>query len=112
MATAAWAGPAPAHVPALERALDVARLARWLVNRKVRTATTLAEATTDPTHSVAQESAYEAARPVLAAAQVSAAIWVAVTINTFNRVSIMSKHPVRTNRGAPDEKSGVTASGG
>ena len=59
-----------------------------------RAALALAEATTDPVDAAAQESAYEAAREVLSGDQISAAIWVAVTINAFNRVSIMSKHPV------------------
>jgi AhpD family alkylhydroperoxidase len=77
-----------------------------------RAALALAEATTDPTDSVAQQSAYEAARHVLTDDQISATIWVAVTINAFNRVSIMSKHPVRANRGAPGEESGVTVPGG
>ncbi|MET8904334.1 carboxymuconolactone decarboxylase family protein [Streptomyces sp. NPDC004538] len=54
----------------------------------------LAEATTDPANATIQASAYEAAREVLSDDQISAAIWVAVTINAFNRVSIMSKHPV------------------
>jgi AhpD family alkylhydroperoxidase len=77
-----------------------------------RAALALAEATTDPTDAVAQESAYEAARQVLTDDQISAAIWVAITINAFNRVSIMSKHPVRANRGAAVGESGVTVSGG
>lgn len=72
----------------------------------------LAEATTHPADAVAQETAYEAARQVLTDDQISAAIWVAVTINAFNRVSIMSKHPVRANRDAPGGKSGVPLSDG
>lgn len=60
-----------------------------------RAALGLAEATTEPSDAVAQEAAYAAAREVLTDDQISAAIWVAVTINAFNRVSIMSKHPVR-----------------
>ncbi|MFJ3307656.1 carboxymuconolactone decarboxylase family protein [Streptomyces sp. NPDC086549] len=60
-----------------------------------RAALALAEATTEPSDAAAQESAYAAAREVLADDQMSAVIWVAVTINAFNRVSIMSKHPVR-----------------
>ncbi|MFD3505225.1 carboxymuconolactone decarboxylase family protein [Streptomyces sp. NPDC058676] len=77
-----------------------------------RAALALAEATSDPADAVAQESAYAAARQVLTDDQISAAIWVAVTINAFNRVSIMSKHPVRANGGAPGGQSGVTVSGG
>ncbi|MFD5750246.1 carboxymuconolactone decarboxylase family protein [Streptomyces sp. NPDC127033] len=59
-----------------------------------RAALALAEATTDPVNAETQASAYEAARQVLSEDQISAAIWVAVTINAFNRVSIMSKHPL------------------
>ncbi|MBW8705112.1 Alkyl hydroperoxide reductase AhpD [Streptomyces sp. MBT84] len=60
-----------------------------------RAALALAEAVTDPSDAAAQESAYAAAREVLTDDQVSAVIWVAITINAFNRVSILSRHPVR-----------------
>jgi AhpD family alkylhydroperoxidase len=60
-----------------------------------RAALALAEAVTDPSDAAAQESAYTAAREVLTDDQVSAVIWVAITINAFNRVSILSRHPVR-----------------
>ena len=62
-----------------------------------RAALGLAEATTDPTNNDAQTSAYEAAREALSEDQISAAIWVAITIGAFNRVSIMSGHPVRAS---------------
>ncbi|MFG2881117.1 carboxymuconolactone decarboxylase family protein [Streptomyces sp. NPDC048297] len=60
-----------------------------------RAALALAEAATDPADAALQEAAYDTAREVLTDDQVSAVIWVAITINAFNRVSIMSKHPVR-----------------
>ncbi|MFJ3220803.1 carboxymuconolactone decarboxylase family protein [Kitasatospora sp. NPDC086801] len=60
-----------------------------------RAALALAEATTDPSDAVAQEAAYAAARQTLTDDQISAVIWVAIAINAFNRVSILSKHPVR-----------------
>ncbi len=60
-----------------------------------RAALALAEATTDPADTAAQEAAYATAREVLTDDQISAVIWVAVSINAFNRVSIMSGHPVR-----------------
>ncbi len=63
-----------------------------------RAALALAEATTDPADAASQASAYETARQVLSEDQISAAIWVAVTINAFNRVSIMSKHPVKPSQ--------------
>ncbi|MFD7684777.1 carboxymuconolactone decarboxylase family protein, partial [Streptomyces sp. NPDC060187] len=39
--------------------------------------------------------AYAAARRVLSDDAISAVIWVAITINAFNRVSVLSRHPVR-----------------
>ncbi|MFG2472006.1 carboxymuconolactone decarboxylase family protein [Streptomyces canus] len=65
-----------------------------------RAALGLAEATTDPANADAQASAYEAAREILSEDQISAVIWVAITIGAFNRVSIMSGHPVQAPRGA------------
>ncbi|MEV2216060.1 carboxymuconolactone decarboxylase family protein [Streptomyces sp. NPDC050997] len=60
-----------------------------------RAALALAEATTCPADSAVQESAWAQARLVLSDDEISAVIWVAITINAFNRVSVMSKHPVR-----------------
>ncbi|MER7772351.1 carboxymuconolactone decarboxylase family protein [Kitasatospora sp. NPDC096140] len=60
-----------------------------------RAALALAEATTSPADAVVQEAAYGVAREVFSEAEISAVVWVAITINSFNRVSIMSKHPVR-----------------
>ncbi|MFJ8625128.1 carboxymuconolactone decarboxylase family protein [Kitasatospora sp. NPDC093550] len=66
-----------------------------LFDARERAALTLAEATTSPADAAAQEAAYGAAREVLSEAEISAVVWVAITINSFNRVSILSKHPVR-----------------
>ncbi|WP_316528880.1 carboxymuconolactone decarboxylase family protein [Kitasatospora brasiliensis] len=60
-----------------------------------RAALGLAEATTAPADAGLQESAYAIAREVLSEAEISAVVWVAIAINAFNRVSILSKHPVR-----------------
>ncbi|QQM46071.1 carboxymuconolactone decarboxylase family protein [Streptomyces liliifuscus] len=60
-----------------------------------RAALALAEATTDIANATAREAAYEDARQILTEDEISAVIWIALTINAFNRVSIMSKHPVR-----------------
>ncbi|MEU3568087.1 carboxymuconolactone decarboxylase family protein [Kitasatospora sp. NPDC036755] len=60
-----------------------------------RAALGLAEATTSPADAALQEAAYGAARAVLSDEEISAAVWVSITINAFNRVSILSKHPVR-----------------
>jgi len=91
------------HTTAALRAGESARrlgvLAAWrdteLFSRTERAALALAEATNNPQDTDSQASAYEAARQVLTEDQISAVIWVAITINAFNRVSIMSKHPVR-----------------
>ncbi|GAA1956569.1 carboxymuconolactone decarboxylase family protein [Kitasatospora viridis] len=91
------------HTRAALRAGDTAQrlgvLAAWrdteLFTPQERAALALAEATTHPADATAQEAAYAEARAVLTEDQLSAVIWVAITINAFNRVSILSKHPVR-----------------
>jgi alkylhydroperoxidase family enzyme len=97
--------------PSVERSDSSSRCKSRVRRNSERAALALAEATPLP-DAIAQESACEAARHVLTDDQISAVIWVAVIINAFNRVSIMSKHPVRADRGAPGEESGVTVSGG
>ncbi|MEV0123104.1 carboxymuconolactone decarboxylase family protein [Streptomyces sp. NPDC050703] len=78
-------------------------LAAWrdteLFTPRERAALALAEATTHPADAAAQEEAYAAARERFSDAEISAVIWVAITINAFNRVSILSKHPVRGAQG-------------
>ncbi|MER6013247.1 carboxymuconolactone decarboxylase family protein [Streptomyces bluensis] len=91
------------HTRAAARAGETAQrlgvLAAWrdteLFTPDERAALALAEATTHPGDAALQETAYATAREVLTDDQISAVIWVAVTINAFNRVSIMSRHPVR-----------------
>ncbi len=91
------------HTRAALRAGETTRrlgvLAAWrdteLFTPRERAALDLAEATTHPANALLQEKAYEVAREALDDDQISAVIWVAVTINAFNRVSIMSRHPVR-----------------
>ncbi|MFE7790041.1 carboxymuconolactone decarboxylase family protein [Streptomyces sp. NPDC057460] len=82
-----------------ETTLRLGVLAAWrdteLFTARERAALALAEATTEPANAVAQEDAYAAAREVLTDDEISAVIWVAITINAFNRVSILSKHRVR-----------------
>lgn len=79
-------------------------LAAWrdteVFTPRERAALALAEATTDPANAAAQEAAYGAAREVFGDDEISAVIWVAITINAFNRVSILSRHPVRRAPGA------------
>jgi AhpD family alkylhydroperoxidase len=85
-----------------ETAQRLGVLAAWrdteLFTPAERAALALAEATTEPTDAAAQEAAWAAARDTLTDEQISAVIWVAIAINAFNRVSIMSKHPVRSER--------------
>ncbi|PWG12605.1 carboxymuconolactone decarboxylase family protein [Streptomyces sp. V2] len=91
------------HTKAALREGDTPRrlgvLAAWrdtaLFTPEERAALALAEVTTLTTDADAQEAAYAEAREVFTDEQLSAVIWAAVTINAFNRVSIMSKHPVR-----------------
>ncbi|MEV8590717.1 carboxymuconolactone decarboxylase family protein [Streptomyces sp. NPDC051180] len=91
------------HTRAALRAGETSRrlgvLAAWrdteLFTARERAALALAEATTHPADALAQDRAYVEAREVLDDAEISAVIWVAITINAFNRVSILSKHPVR-----------------
>lgn len=91
------------HTRAALRAGETTRrlgvLAAWrdteLFTARERAALALAEATTHPADALAQERAYAQAREVLDDDEISAVLWVAVTINAFNRVSILSKHPVR-----------------
>ncbi|RRR98712.1 carboxymuconolactone decarboxylase family protein [Glycomyces terrestris] len=74
-------------------------LAAWrdtgLFSPAERAALALAEAVTSPADEEAQEEAYSAARGALTEDQISAVIWTAIAINAFNRVSVLSKHPVR-----------------
>jgi AhpD family alkylhydroperoxidase len=72
-----------------------------LFTTRERAALALAEATTRPDDATAQESAYTAAREALSDDEISAVIWVAIAINAFNRVSVLSKHPVRGIPAAP-----------
>jgi AhpD family alkylhydroperoxidase len=66
-----------------------------LFTARERAALALAEATTTPSDAALQQAAYGVARETLTEEEISAVIWVAIAINAFNRVSIMSKHPVR-----------------
>ncbi|WP_248844253.1 carboxymuconolactone decarboxylase family protein [Streptomyces hirsutus] len=72
-----------------------------LFDPRERAALALAEATTLPTDADAQTTAYDIARSVLSEDEISAVIWVAITMNAFNRVSVLSKHPVRGRAAAP-----------
>ncbi|MFF9482975.1 carboxymuconolactone decarboxylase family protein [Streptomyces sp. NPDC014733] len=87
---ALYAGESPQRLGTLPAWRDTE-----LFTPRERAGLALAEATTQPADAAAQESAYAAAREVFTDAEISAAIWAAITINAFNRVSVLSKHPVR-----------------
>ncbi|CAL9661831.1 hypothetical protein SUDANB15_07009 [Streptomyces sp. enrichment culture] len=66
-----------------------------LFSPRERAALALAEATTRPADTGAQSAAHAEARGVLSDDEISAVIRVAISINAFNRASVLSKHPVR-----------------
>ena len=61
---------------------------------KERAALTLAESITTLPDARAQDQDYAEARRELSAEEISAVSWVAITINAFNRISIVSGHTV------------------
>ena len=63
-----------------------------------RAALTLAESVTTLPDARTQEQDYNDPRAHLTIEQLSAASWIAITMNAFNRISIVSRHAVR-----PDE---------
>jgi len=78
---------------------QLATLSVWrdteLFDDREQAALRLAEITTTlPDHDTAERE-YGRARRVLTDAELSAVVWVATAINAFNRVSILSRHPVR-----------------
>ena len=78
---------------------QLATLSVWrdtaLFDEYEQAALRLAEITTTlPDHDTAERE-YARARKVLTDDELSAVIWVATAINSFNRVSILSRHPVK-----------------
>jgi AhpD family alkylhydroperoxidase len=72
-----------------------------------RAALSIGEAATElPGHQHLQAE-MSAARAVLTDAQYSALQWAAVTMNAFNRVSILSRHPVRPRASAEAGEQGA-----
>jgi alkylhydroperoxidase family enzyme len=82
-----------------ESARRLAVLSAWrdtkLFTEKERAALTLAEAITSISDVHSREREGASARKHLSAEEFSAASWVIITMNAFNRVSIVSQHPVR-----------------
>ena len=86
-----------------ESAQRLAVLPAWrdttLFSDKERAALTLAEAITTISDAHARDREGAQARRHLTADEFSAVSWLAITMNAFNRVSIVSQHPVREARG-------------
>jgi AhpD family alkylhydroperoxidase len=86
-----------------ESAQRLAVLPAWrdttLFSEKERAALTLAEAITTISDARARDHEGAQARRHLSAEESSAVSWLAITMNAFNRVSIISQHPVRDARG-------------
>jgi AhpD family alkylhydroperoxidase len=83
-----------------ESAQRLAVLPAWrdteLFTEKERAALTLAEAITNISDVHTREREGSSARKHLTAQEFSAASWLIITMNAFNRVSIVSEHPVRS----------------
>jgi len=88
-----------------ESAQRLAVLPAWrdtnLFTETERAALTLAEAITNISDARAREHEGAAARKHLTDGQFSAISWLVIAMNAFNRVSIVSQHPVRKDRGEP-----------
>lgn len=69
-----------------------------LYSDKEKAALGLAEAVTHIASDAEQDAAYDLATAVFDDDQLAIVEWVAVAINSFNRVSIMSRHPVRSSK--------------
>lgn len=80
-------------------AKKIATLSVWrdtdLFDDRERAALRLAEITTTLPEHDAAEREYARARATLTDDEISAVIWVATAMNSFNRISILSRHPVR-----------------
>ena len=86
-----------------ESAQRLAVLPAWrdttLFSEKERAALMLAEAITTISDAQTRDREGAQARRHLTAEEFSAISWLAITMNAFNRVSIVSQHPVRAARG-------------
>ena len=82
-----------------ETAQRLAVLPAWrdttLFTAQERAALTLAESLTTLPDPRIQDQDYADAAAVLTEEQLSAVSWLAIAINSFNRLSIVSRHPVR-----------------
>ena len=89
-----------AAVKAGETTQRLAVLTAWraapaLFSEKERAALTLAESITTLPDEETQDHQYRCARAVLTEDEVAAVSWLAIAMNSFNRISIVSRHRVR-----------------
>jgi AhpD family alkylhydroperoxidase len=95
-----------------ETSQRLAVLAAWretadLFSTQERAALVLAESVTTLPDSRTQEQDYTEAATVLTEEEISAVSWLAIAMNTFNRLSIVSRHQVRPpDRPEPDKRTG------
>jgi AhpD family alkylhydroperoxidase len=66
-----------------------------LFSKREQAALTLAESVTGLPDAYRQDRDYALAQRWLSEDELSAVVWVATAMNAFNRVSILSRHPVR-----------------
>lgn len=75
-----------------------------LFDETERAALTIAEAATELPCYEERVAALAGARLVLGDKQFSVIQWLAISMNAFNRISILSRHPVRPREYKPEEK--------
>jgi AhpD family alkylhydroperoxidase len=84
-----------------EEAQRIAVLPAWrettLFTANERAALTLAESVTTLPDARTQEQDYTDAHEHLTADELAAVSWIAITMNAFNRISIVSRHAVRSD---------------
>lgn len=92
-----------AHVPQLVRsgmdAVKIAVIPAWrdapIFTSEERAVLEMAELATELPQARDADARYDEIASVLTPEQLSAAAWIAIAINAFNRISILSGHPVR-----------------
>ncbi|MBY6410111.1 carboxymuconolactone decarboxylase family protein [Rhodococcus sp. BP-252] len=89
-AAAVAAGETPQRLSVLPAWRDTT-----LFDDRERAALTLAESVTTLPDSASQDRDYAFSRKVLSDKEISALCWVAIAMNAFNRISIVSRHTVR-----------------
>jgi AhpD family alkylhydroperoxidase len=94
----------------------IAVLPAWrdttLFTAKERAALTLAESLTTLPDARTQEQDYADARQHLTEEEISAVSWVTIAMNAFNRLSIISRHPIRPQATAGPSGNGRTSYAG